>query len=283
MNFFEVNREERHFGFLFMTAILTYPEFRKVFFKLLNERTGLTLDPNDFEVYAEPAIFRDYWYDLGNHNNYDKELKKKREEMLKKFLNAIAPNKYFIANDKYDFFMTKKKGVRKLWFPGKWATNKIREIEQKNGVEGKILMRIKWLCNAKPDLMIRSKKNLLLIEIKVESKMGSTKVVYDKINPNDPIIYNQKATQEDILKGVHACIDGMSNPNLQRIDLNNEKNDNEGNYKFYWKEIQKQLEKPEVKDSIADNDLGFKLIKTHLDKMLENYDRTHSSKKSPKP
>ena len=61
MKFYKMNREERHFGFLFMTSIICNPKFRKRIFEHLNNQLhpNLTLDPNDFDVYAEVALFRD--------------------------------------------------------------------------------------------------------------------------------------------------------------------------------------------------------------------------------
>jgi len=43
MMHYQINREERHFGFLFLTAIVSNPLFRKELFDLLNSRSDFTL------------------------------------------------------------------------------------------------------------------------------------------------------------------------------------------------------------------------------------------------
>jgi hypothetical protein len=267
MNFFEVNREERHFGFLFMTAILAYPDFRKCLFELLNKRTELALDPDNFEVYAEPAIFRDYWYDLGNHKNYDKELCKKRIKMVKKLLYAMG-NDLPIKNS---LFWTGKVEESKIRFPGKWATNKIRAIEseKKTRLIGQKLLRCKWLCNAKPDVMIQSKKNILFIEIKVESSAGSDEEKYNNPEPTKRLVYNQKKTQNDIVDVVEKLIDGMNGAKIERIELTR------NSKTLPWKEVKKRFnhcfEESENKD-----DLGLGLIKNHFKNMPPRDDNADS-------
>jgi len=48
--FYEVNREERHFGFLLIASIIYDADFRMRFFELANEKVGQKsyLDDNDF-------------------------------------------------------------------------------------------------------------------------------------------------------------------------------------------------------------------------------------------
>lgn len=78
MKLYEINREERHFEFLFPTALISCPEFRKVMFADLGSRASLLLNPMDFDIYAEVAILRDYWNKLGDHNQYTAELHARR-------------------------------------------------------------------------------------------------------------------------------------------------------------------------------------------------------------
>ncbi len=62
MEFYNLNREERHFGFLFQTLILGDLNFRSKTFSRIKDVTGISLDPQDFNLYAEVALFRDYWF-----------------------------------------------------------------------------------------------------------------------------------------------------------------------------------------------------------------------------
>jgi hypothetical protein len=259
MNFFEVNREERHFGFLLMASILSYPDFRKCLFKRLNELTELALNPNGFDIYAEPAILRDYWNDCGDPKKYNEKLESKRLAMLKKFLSAAKIGSELIGNRVCWTGEVKKS---KLLFPGRW---KNEEINGFGLIKSRKLLRFKWLCNAKPDVMIQSKKNLLLIEIKVESKTSSANTRYDKIKRDKELVYNQENTQEDLIKFIWRFFDLEK---VKRIDLNNEKDKTIGEpkVKLSWNEVKDcfidYFEKSEIR-----GDLGLGLIKNHFENM----------------
>ncbi len=206
MNFYHINREERHFGFLFFNALLSNPPFRQEMFALMNSRAAVSLDAAEFDIYAEVAIFRDHWNALGNHNNYSAELHSKRLEVLSVILgtNGIDP----AIIQEHDMFWTGSVGASKLWYPGKWSERKIQEIEDARKIEKKRLWRCRWLCNAKPDVMIHSGNDVLFIEIKVESGMGMGNNGYDQVQ-----------TQDDIIRTGKRVIDWMKDANVQRMTL----------------------------------------------------------------
>ncbi len=206
MHHYHINREERHFGFLFFTALISNSVFREEIFALMNERGAMQLNAEEFDVYAEVAIFRDHWNALGNHNNYNAELHSKRLEVLSDILEANHIETSVIYQ--HDMFWTGSIGASKLWYPGKWSERKIQEIETAHEMQEKELWRCRWLCNAKPDVMIHSGNDVLFIEIKVESGMGFASNGYE-----------QGRTQEDIIKTGKQVIDWMKYANVQRMTL----------------------------------------------------------------
>ena len=244
MKLYEINREERHFGFLFMSSIIFNDKFRAELFSLFNERLDTSLDPNDFDVYAEVAIFRDYWKSFGDYKKYTQELHLLRLAFLRKLLNSMKINSELIKKE--DLFWTKGIETSKLWYPGRWHKEKIRKIEGKHGIDEKMLWRCRWLCNAKPDVMIQSGNNILFIEIKVESGMGSTEEGY-----------NQEQTQEDIIRVGKKLICWMQNTNSQRINLSHAEEEKG----ILWQDILQILSKHEGTGS------GHEMIMKHLSNM----------------
>jgi hypothetical protein len=242
MNFYEINREERHFGFLLMAAIISNSEFRRRFFNVINFKRMLSLDPDDFEIYAEVALFRDLWYDLGDQKDYNNTLHEKRLAMLKKLFDAIQIDEQMIF--KFEIFWTKEIGNSKLWFPGKWPQDKMVEIEKHQQIEKHKLKRCRWLCNAKPDVLIQSNNSFVFIEIKVESGMGSNEEGY-----------NQEETQNDIILVASKLVEFVGESKIKRINLTNKKAENE----LSWEEV-KQFHS----ESKIENDLGFEMIERHF-------------------
>jgi hypothetical protein len=211
MRLYEINREERHFGFLFLAALISCPEFRREMFAELASRASLPLDPTDFDIYAEVAIFRDYWNKLGDHNQYTPQLHSHRLSVLREILGALSIDPAII--DENDMFWTGPIGNSKLWYPGKWPDTQIQEIESKRGMIDRQLRRCRWLCNAKPDVMIHSGISVLFIEVKVESGMGSS--------DNG---YRQEETQHDIITAGKRVIDWMKNSHVGRLTLTQHEN-----------------------------------------------------------
>ena len=72
-SYFEVNREERHFGFLFMSALVVNIASRRDLVGYINTQSGVALNPDMIDVYAEVSLFRDYWRDLGSPSSYSKK------------------------------------------------------------------------------------------------------------------------------------------------------------------------------------------------------------------
>jgi hypothetical protein len=206
MNFYQINREERHFGFLFLSALISHPEFRKEIFAVLNSCASTHLDDQTFDIYAEVAIFRDHWNSLGDHNQYTPDLHAKRLSMLQGILGAMEMPLSLV--DEEDLFWTGAIGKSKLWYPGKWPEAKIGDVETRKGIDGKRLWRCRWLCNAKPDVMIHSGNTVLFIEVKVESGMGASDHGY-----------NQEQTQNDIIVAGARVIEWMSNATVRRLNL----------------------------------------------------------------
>jgi hypothetical protein len=243
----QINREERHIGFLFLTAIVSNPLFRKELFDLLNSRSELHLDADEFDVYAEVAIFRDQWNSLGDHTNYTEALHVQRLNMLKGILSAMNIDPLLVSE--YDLFWTGEIGRSKLWYPGKWSKTKIEELEAKivTGTVNKPLFRCRWLCNAKPDIMIHSGENILFIEVKVESGMGSSEQGY-----------SQEQTQNDIIDVGIKVIDWMRQGHVKRINLTHLAEEKD----IAWKEITDIYSRTKIQ-----SDIGADMLHRHFQNM----------------
>jgi hypothetical protein len=166
--YIEVNREERHFCALFAHALLSSGLARNSLSELVLSRSNIQLDPNNMEVYIEVAALRDYWKTLDDSKTYSANTHEKRRQ----FLNKIIENTPLHPNviDKYQFFWTK--GIdgknTKLWNPGHWSEKAIK-ADMVSIIEQKKFLNIKWAFNAKPDMMIASSNQAILIEAKLES------------------------------------------------------------------------------------------------------------------
>jgi hypothetical protein len=206
MTFFKINREERHFGFLFLTAVISNPNFRDSIFSLMNSRFAIALRSNDFDVYTEVAVLRDHWFTLGPQKRYDQRIHDRRLAVLCNILNSMGLDPAMVDDE--DMFWTGAIGNSKLWYPGKWVGTRIGRLEEKRGIPEKRLWRCRWLCNAKPDVMICSGNDVLLIEIKVESGMGAGDKGYD-----------QPQTQDDIIHVGQSVVEWMREARIKRITL----------------------------------------------------------------
>lgn len=186
--FYTVNREERHFGFLLFASVLYDINFRESFVLKVNELLNCEglLKGADLDIYAEVALFRDYWNSFGAHKKYSIELHNKRLEAVQLLLKQFNLNLDLI--EKYDCFWTKEVGQSKLWYPGKWNIDKMKAIQIRENITENKLLRIRWACNAKPDIMLVSNNNVVFVELKVESGLGDNSEGYD-----------QKQTQLDII------------------------------------------------------------------------------------
>lgn len=180
--YFKVNREERHFCFLLGAEIINNMAFTNSFFKLLNSKFNLNLDPESFEIYFEVAALRDYWADLGDSILYSSETHEKRVNVLK----AIFADSGLNYDDliKNQVFWTNKPFESKLWSPGRWAVNKLKEIDSSNN-----LLKVRWCFNAKPDFMVLSNNELLIIEVKIESSEGRNDSGYNQYEIQKKIVH----------------------------------------------------------------------------------------------
>lgn len=57
--YYEVNREERHFGFMLVSELLNNEQFRELVFANINNKCNAFLDSDNFEIYTEVATLRD--------------------------------------------------------------------------------------------------------------------------------------------------------------------------------------------------------------------------------
>lgn len=161
--YLEVNREERFFCALFGHALLSSSIIRERFVKLTQSKFGITLKPAPFEVFLEAAALRDYWNDLGDPIVYNDETHRKRRDVLHSLLSVMNVAEDVV--DKHHLFWTSEQH-RKLWSPGRWEPKALKEAGLPE------LIKLRWAFNAKPDILIVSDSNALMIEGKVESGEG---------------------------------------------------------------------------------------------------------------
>lgn len=184
--FQEITREERHFCFLLGHSLLSSFKTRQSFVSLVGKKS-IRLDENNMKVFVEVAVLRDYWHKLGNPRTYCKKTHNAREKVLRALLKHQDQAEDMF--NKYHFFWSagidysklhssgrwRAKGS-KLHSPGRWSV-KLMESELKDDPDAveklRALHALKLAFNAKPDFLIISGKEALMIEAKVESGIGS--------------------------------------------------------------------------------------------------------------
>ena len=194
--YYKVNREERHFGFLFMSALALNLDARQDLVAYINSKIGGKIDPAHIDVYAEVSLFRDYWRALGDPAKYSTETHSLRQHIFSQMLEVMNADPAMLESE--PVFWTGRPGKSKLYYPGKWHKDKIENAEKMYSLKEKELWRLRWACNAKPDVMIEDMENVVFIEIKVESDFGKS--------DNG---YNQVQTQKDILRIAKKIIPSM--------------------------------------------------------------------------
>ena len=243
--YFEVNREERHFGNLLISSIIYDDVFRNSFFGLIDKKLDKCNFLNkEFDIYSETAIIRDYWYDLGDYKEITHDrLNISRRNIINTFLEYFNIDIKII--DEYDVFWTNHINNSYLWFPGNWTTKKnigiIKKIQKKHSILDEKLCRIGWACNAKPDILIISNNNCLIIELKLESGEGK----------NDSG-YNQFQTQYDIIELSKKTIPCFAESNFERIIISKENTEKN----ISWNEIIDFFNNSLVKKHFARIEMG---------------------------
>lgn len=171
-----INREERHFGFLFGSALIHNQEFVKEIFRKYNDLIGSSLEALNFEIFLEVAALRDYWFDLGNSLEYSPDTHFRRRKVLNMILQKKGYDTELIDQEKV-FWTNGKIGTGKLWCPSEWNVTELRKFEKTEND----LASVRWSFNAKPDVLIVSNNCAVFIEIKVESGGGRSYSGYDQL------------------------------------------------------------------------------------------------------
>jgi hypothetical protein len=219
-----VNREERFYCALFAHALLSSEALRQRFAEFVAARLDVALDPASLQVYLETAALRDYWYDLGSATKYTAETHARRRTVLDAILRTMEIDPSVI--DTSPFFWSSGLGS-KLWFPGRWSTDKLKEA----GLTP--LVQVRWAFNAKPDMLLLSPRGALMIEAKVESSEGSNDSGYDQL-----------LTQELIIRLWRELIPGFSSIPIQLTTLKLRRDTNG----ITWSDLLNQLKGTDVDD-----------------------------------
>lgn len=178
--YMSVNREERFFCALLLHALLASASLRDKFSKFVDSQWGIFLNPDDLQVFVEPAVLRDYWHDLGCPQKYSKETHERRLAILNILFRKFDVDGSLL--EKLDVFWTSGSGS-KLCYPGHWNKKKLNEL----GLER--LAKVCWAFNAKPDMLFISPDNgVLVMEAKIESAEGRNGYGYNQIETQKLII-----------------------------------------------------------------------------------------------
>lgn len=227
-NFFEVNREERNYGFLLFSSLIYESRFRQEFIKIIKQHSSCLSekidDSDSVDIYAEASLFRDYWFNLGNQKVYTQETHQSRLITISEILDLFSVNSRIIGN--YDLFWTGEIMRSKLWYPGKWETAKIQKIQQQERLKNNELLRIRWAFNAKPDILITANSWAAFIELKVESSIGENQHGY-----------NQDKTLSDIISIAKKTIPLFHNKTIDKLMIS--QNEPES---IKWSEVTKHIE-----------------------------------------
>ena len=175
--FLEVNREERFFCAVLFHVILASSQYRERFFGALRTKQMINLDPNDFQIFVEAAILRDYWSDLGDPREYERDTHDKRRTVVEELLRLAELDVSEIDQRKELFFTPAKKLVS----PGHWNEDCIGSTNWTEPTKD-LMKDFKHAFNSKPDLLILSGQNAVMIEAKLESGFG------DNQRPNQKLI-----------------------------------------------------------------------------------------------
>jgi len=205
-DYVQVNREERHFGFLLFSTVLYDADFREQFFGLINKCIDNMqfIDKDDYDIYCETALLRDYWHDIGTTaGKFRDETNRKRREVIEEMLGV---NKGII-DEKKDLFWTKNNILKSPRF---WKIE-VNTFPEKLFNE---LNQIRWAFNAKPDIMIISRNCFLFIEIKLESNISKQGSGYDQLK-----------TQKDIADLAQKFIPFFKEKHFEQIVIAKNKDD----------------------------------------------------------
>jgi hypothetical protein len=203
-----INREERHYGFLFGSALIHDLNFAESIITKYNNLIGSDLDFRQFEIYFEVAALRDYWFDLGDSFKYTPDTHNKRRSIMETILEYKDYDKGIINREKV-FWTNGNIQTGKLWCPSEWNIKELEKFEKfKND-----LASVRWSFNAKPDVLLVSRNSAVFIEIKIESGAGKSESGY-----------NQLEIQEQISKWMRLLIPEFSDKKFYNtsLTLNNE-------------------------------------------------------------
>jgi hypothetical protein len=175
-SYYIINREERHFGFLFGSTIIHNEEFAKEIFVKYNTLIGSDLTTKKYDIFLEVAALRDFWFDLGSSLEYSFDTHSRRRSVLNIILQKKGYDTDIIDQEKV-FWTNGNIGTGKLWCPSEWNITELKKFEKSEND----LVSVRWSFNAKPDVLIVSNNCAVFIEIKVESGGGKSDSGYDQV------------------------------------------------------------------------------------------------------
>jgi hypothetical protein len=225
--FLQSNREERFFCAVLLHVLLTPCQSQRAILDLLSEAAGASLAPSDLECYVEVAALRDAWRLLGDPKQWTPDLYVLRRDMLHALVAVPSACNY--AGSRADFeglvqehaFFWTSGAKKKLVSPGRWPLAEIESTQILGGPAN--LKALKWAFNSKPDLLLLSGGDGLIIEAKAASDFGV----------NAKTGFDQQRVQQLIAELFPVLTDHLVQRPLRRITLTNKP----GSGSILWEDV----------------------------------------------
>lgn len=237
-SFLDSNREERFFCAVLLHVLLTPGASQKRVLAALNEAARTHLHAEDVQCYVEVAALRDAWRALGDHKKWSHDLYAARRELLRALAASTTAGGYGGSADDFEhlvqehsFFWTSGPGS-KLVSPGRWPLAAIETASQEvlGGPEN--LKALKWAFNSKPDILLLSRGEGMLIEAKAGSGFGR----------NSQTGFNQQRVQQLIAELFPIVTQGLVRAPFRRITLTNK----QGQASVTWQQLADLVDADEI-------------------------------------
>jgi hypothetical protein len=235
-SFLDTTREERFFCAALMHVLLTRTASQTRLVQRFADASGTALSAEDLEVYTEIAALRDAWASLGDFKVYADRTHSARLHLLHRLLTEFvgfegtAEALHELVGRRPEVFLSKK---GKIISPGRWP---IQQLETLDPLSPDRLRDLRWAFNAKPDLLLLSGGQGVLIEAKAASGFGS----------NSATGYSQAHILEVVAQLFPIVVPEVVAKPLAMVYVTNQTAGG-GNH-LHWSELREACDRTDVRD-----------------------------------